>query len=52
MRRVYAEPKLKRFGAFRDLTLQTGKTRQLADLAPGRETCNPTPGAPAAAACS
>jgi hypothetical protein len=40
MRRAYKEPKLTRFGAFRDLTLE-GKKGAANDLAQGRETCNP-----------
>jgi hypothetical protein len=42
---MYEAPKLEKFGTFRELTLQTGKTTVGGDLQPGWSgglDCNPT----------
>ena len=41
---MYTSPRLERFGTFRDVTLQTGKTVIGDDLVPGiGNDCNPNP---------
>jgi hypothetical protein len=53
VRKPYEEPKLTRFGAFRDLTQQSqGKSFSASDLLAQHEQCNPNPGAPGQSACS
>jgi hypothetical protein len=54
MRKPYQEPTLTRFGEFRDLTQNAGKTVVGFDAHPqhGETMCNPNPGQPGQPACS